>query len=96
MLSSNLVDLNAAIDAIEALLGDTNAIDREQLSRLLAAAVRLYTMKTGTEGYFNPVPSGSITATDAMIVSSALLHAVNVAVFELGLWQSWNSNGAQQ
>jgi len=30
-----------------------------------------------------------VTATDVMNVSSGLFKAVNLAVFELGLWQSW-------
>jgi len=30
-----------------------------------------------------------VTATDVMVTVSAMLKAVNVQVFELGMWQSW-------
>ena len=30
-----------------------------------------------------------LSATDAMTSASGLLRAVNLAVFELGMWQSW-------
>jgi hypothetical protein len=39
--------------------------------------------------YFPVVPPNTLTATDAMIVATALLKAVNLQVFELGLWQAW-------
>jgi hypothetical protein len=32
----------------------------------------------------------AVTATEAMIAVSAILKAVNVQVFELGMWQSFN------
>ena len=31
-----------------------------------------------------------VTATDVMTTASGLLRAVNLAVFELGMWQSWS------
>jgi hypothetical protein len=31
-----------------------------------------------------------VAATEAMLVVSAILKAVNVQVFELGMWQSWS------
>ena len=30
-----------------------------------------------------------VTATDAMLAVTAILKAVNVATFELGMWQAW-------
>ena len=37
-----------------------------------------------------PLPArGGATATDVMITASGLLKAANLAVFELGMWQSW-------
>src|SRR5262249_16319446 len=37
-----------------------------------------------------PLPQrGGATATDVMITASGLLKAANLAVFELGMWQSW-------
>ena len=31
-----------------------------------------------------------ITATDAVVVTTAILKAVNVQLFELGMWQAWS------
>jgi len=37
-----------------------------------------------------PLPQrGGATATDVMVTASGLLKAANLAVFELGMWQSW-------
>jgi hypothetical protein len=37
-----------------------------------------------------PLPErGGATATEVMITASGLLKAANLAVFELGMWQSW-------
>lgn len=83
MSSSEMVDALTA----ECALDD---IGPRELQRLIAAVVRQYAMLADSPGgYFPIVPEGTITATDAMIVSSALLKKVNIAVFELGLWQSW-------
>ena len=38
---------------------------------------------------FTPVPKNSISATDVMVTASGLLRAADLAVFELGMWQSW-------
>jgi hypothetical protein len=38
---------------------------------------------------FTPVPRHSISATDVMVTASGLLRAADLAVFELGMWQSW-------
>ena len=35
------------------------------------------------------VSKNSISATDVMVTASGLLKAVDLAVFELGMWQSW-------
>ena len=31
----------------------------------------------------------TVTPTEVMITASGLLRAANLAVFELGMWQSW-------
>ena len=31
-----------------------------------------------------------VTATEAMLAVSAIMKAVNIQVFELGMWQSWS------
>ncbi len=92
MSSSDLCAHSEALAAhFEELIASdrTGEVDRAELQRLLTAAVRLYSTKAEREGGFPAVQRGSLTATDAMIASSALLASANVQVFELGLWQSW-------
>jgi hypothetical protein len=92
MSSSDLLEKSEALAAhFEELisLGRTEEVEPAELQRLLTAAVRLYSTKAEREGGFPAVTRGSLTATDAMITSSALLQSANVQVFELGLWQSW-------
>jgi hypothetical protein len=81
-----------AVVAIEDALasGDPASIERADLQRLIAAAVKLYVAKVEAEGPFPAVPFAGINATEAMVSSSALLRGANVNVFELGLWQSWS------
>ena len=59
---------------------------------LLGAAVRLYAQCAAEReeplAAFDPVTAG-VNATDAMLATTAILKAVNVATFELGMWQSW-------
>jgi hypothetical protein len=71
--------------------GQPDAIDREELQRLIVAAVRLFAAKAETDGPFPVAPPGVLTATEVMVAAGALLKAANVNVFELGLWQSWST-----
>jgi hypothetical protein len=90
MSSSEMADTLAA----EGGLDDVSA---RKLQALIGAVVREYAKRADSPGgYFPIVPTSTITATDAMIVSSALLKVVNIAVFELGLWQSWAGGIAQE
>jgi len=92
MLSSEVfLRSDALASYVEGLiaLDHTQEVDLDDAQRLLSAAVRLYSAKAERDGIFPAVPAGTITATDAMIVAHGLLQAVNISVFELGLWQSW-------
>ena len=80
----------AALEEV-ATAGQPDAIDREELSRLIVAVVRLFAAKAEAEGPFPVAPPGVLTATEVMVTAGALLKAANVNVFELGLWQSWSS-----
>jgi hypothetical protein len=61
----------------------------EALQKLIAAAARVYTARREAGEEFMPIPKNSISATDVMVTASGLLKAVDLAVFELGMWQSW-------
>jgi len=69
--------------------GDLAIITADALQALIAAACRVYTARTEAGEQFTPVPKNSISATDVMVTASGLLRAVDLAVFELGMWQSW-------
>ena len=66
-----------------------DAVSAEALQKLMAAACRVYTARAQAGETFTPVPRNSISATDVMVTASGLLKAADLAVFELGMWQSW-------
>ena len=56
----------------------------------MAAVCKTYAAQVEAGGQLLPLPArGGATATDVMITASGLLKAANLAVFELGMWQSW-------
>jgi hypothetical protein len=58
---------------------------------LLANAVRLYAERAQErDGALPAFPAGAATATDVMVTVTAMLKAVNLQVFELGMWQAWS------
>jgi hypothetical protein len=71
-------------------LGQIDVLAPEAMQNLMASLCRLYSAQAeaGAEHPFLGAHS-EVTATDAMVVASGLLKAVNLAVFELGMWQSW-------
>jgi hypothetical protein len=69
--------------------GKLDLLTAEALQALIAAACRVYGARTEAGEQFTPVPKHSISATDVMVTASGLLRAADLAVFELGMWQSW-------
>ena len=69
--------------------GRLDVVTAEALQALIAAACRLYTARREAGEEFMPVAKNSISATDVMVTASGLLRAADLAVFELGMWQSW-------
>jgi hypothetical protein len=69
--------------------GKLDLLSADALQALIAAACRLYSARTEAGEQFTPVPKHSISATDVMLTASGLLRAADLAVFELGMWQSW-------
>ena len=67
--------------------GDTDVLSPETLQTLMTAACRLYAAQS--EAGSQMLPVGAVTPTDLMITASGLMRAGNLAVFELGMWQSW-------
>jgi len=69
--------------------GKLDLVTVDALQALIAAACRVYSARTEAGEQFTPVPKHSISATDVMLTASGLLRAADLAVFELGMWQSW-------
>ena len=62
----------------------------DAIQALMAAACRSYSAQVEAGGSFPPLADRSrVTSTDVMVTASGLLKSANLAVFELGMWQSW-------
>jgi hypothetical protein len=63
-----------------------------EIQAMLARAVRLYAERVTEFGTALPAfpADAQMTATDVMVTVSAMLKAVNLQVFELGMWQAWS------
>jgi hypothetical protein len=88
-LSADVARVAAEVE--RALLeGRIGVLTAEALQALMGAGCKLYAAQI--EAGHDILPLGardSVSATDVMTTTSGLLRAVNLAVFELGMWQSW-------
>jgi hypothetical protein len=89
-------DISAAVEKVAADIGRVLAEGRADLltaaavQALMAAACRSYSARVEAMGDFPPLAARSpVTSTDVMVTASGLLKSANLAVFELGMWQSW-------
>ena len=88
-MSTDAIKLAAAIERALAN-GDRDALSNEALQALMAAGCKAYAAQV--EAGRDQLPFGqrsNVSPTDVMVTASGLLRAVNLAVFELGMWQSW-------
>jgi hypothetical protein len=70
--------------------GRRDALSTDALQALMAAVCKTYAAQVEAGDEVLPLPQrGGATATEVMITASGLLKAANLAVFELGMWQSW-------
>jgi hypothetical protein len=70
--------------------GERDVLSNDALQALMAAVCKAYAAQVDAGEQVLPLPErGGATATDVMITASGLLKAANLAVFELGMWQSW-------
>jgi hypothetical protein len=85
------VALRLAAEVERALAeGRADALTEEALQALVAAACRVYSVRVEKGEKLLPLPERSqVMDTDVMVMASGLLRAVNLQVFELGMWQSW-------
>jgi hypothetical protein len=70
--------------------GQRDVLSTDALQALMAAVCKSYAAQVEAGVDLLPLPQrGGATATDVMVTASGLLKAANLAVFELGMWQSW-------
>ncbi len=89
-------DISAAAERIAADIdralteGRADVLTAEAVQALMAAACRSYSARVEAMGDFPPLGARSlVTSTDVMVTASGLLKSANLALFELGMWQSW-------
>ena len=77
---------------VDAILRDSSALSDADVQKMLAASVKLYAERA--EASDEPLaafgPEAGVTATQAMVSVTAILKAVNLQLFELGMWQAWS------
>ena len=70
--------------------GRLDTLTPEAFQALMAALCKSYGMQLEAGADFLPVADRtSVSPTEIMTTTSGLLKAANLAVFELGMWQSW-------
>jgi len=83
-------ELRAFAEAV-AKLPKGEPVPDELVQQGLTALVRLYAVKFQLGERWSPfAPGRPVPATAAMIMSTSMLRAVNVEIFELGMWQAWS------
>jgi hypothetical protein len=78
-------------DEIErAFAKSDDALSPEAMQALMGALCRVYAAQVENGAKYTPIPEGQVVSpTGVMLTASGLLRAANLAVFELGMWQSW-------
>jgi hypothetical protein len=78
-------DINRALNE-----GRTDILSEAAVQALMAVACRSYSAQIEAGGSYLPLSDRArVSSTDVMVSASGLLKAANLAVFELGMWQSW-------
>ncbi len=93
MSSPNGTRGEALVRSIASGGDEVTSLSDPQLQWLLAVATKEYVRRQQEESRFpvfglDQAPVG-LTATDAVILASALLDAMGVEIFELGMWKTW-------
>jgi hypothetical protein len=87
-LSADAIKLAGEIE--QAFKKSDNAISEEAMQTLMGALCRVYAAQIENGAKYTPIAEGQIVSpTGVMVTASGLLRAANLAVFELGMWQSW-------
>ena len=74
-------------------LDDAQPFPEELMQQALTSLVKLYAIRYEMGERRSPfLPDDAMPATAALIMATAMLRAVNVELFELGMWQSWSGH----
>jgi hypothetical protein len=77
-------------DIERAFAKSDDALSVEAMQALMGALCRVYSAQVESGAKFTPIAEGQVVSpTAVMVTASGLLRAANLAVFELGMWQSW-------
>jgi hypothetical protein len=87
-LSADAIKLAGEIE--KAFKKSDDAISEEAMQTLMGTLCRVYAAQVENGAKYTPIAEGQIVSpTGVMVTASGLLRAANLAVFELGMWQSW-------
>ena len=87
-LSADAIKLADEIE--RAFQKSDDAISEDAMQALMGALCRVYAAQVENGKQYTPIPEGQVVSpTGVMVTASGLLKAANLAVFELGMWQSW-------
>ena len=87
-LSADAIKLAGEIE--KAFKKSDDAISEDAMQALMGALCRVYAAQVENGKQYTPIPEGQVVSpTGVMVTASGLLKAANLAVFELGMWQSW-------
>jgi hypothetical protein len=87
-LSAEALRLAAEID--RAFAKSDDVLSPEAMQALMGSLCRVYAAQVEAGAKHTPIAEGQfVSPTGVMVTASGLLRAANLAVFELGMWQSW-------
>jgi hypothetical protein len=79
-----------AADIERAFAKSDQVLSREAMQSLMGTLCRVYAAQVEAGAQYTPIAEGQVVSpTGVMVTASGLLRAANLAVFELGMWQSW-------
>jgi len=69
--------------------GSVDVLTPQAVQALMTAACNVYSAQIEAGQQYVPVRPQSVPPTAVMVTASGILRSANLAVFELGMWQSW-------
>jgi hypothetical protein len=86
--SADALQLAAAVER-KLAAGEHDALSPDAVQALAAVVCKIYSMQVEAGDQTLPLKPNSVAPTEVMVTASGLLRSANLAVFELGMWQSW-------